>query len=481
MKIYQQTAELLRKQILDQQLRPGDPLPSIRELSTRLNIGRNSVIHAYMLLEDEQLIEPRPRSGYYVRARPLSPNTSARPEPRRVELGATALEIIGAAQNARLVPLGSADPEAHGSAREYFYRRLSRHARDAASTSSGNSHYVAPPGLHDLRAQLARRFNSTLVQAGADDIVITNGAQEAITLALLALARPGDTLAVESPCYYGTLQCIEALGMRALEIPSHPQHGMDMEALSQALTCWPVKAILTNPSFSNPTGACSPVADRQALLRLAAEHDLPIIEDDVFGELCHQGSRPAPIKAFDTQGRVLLCSSLSKTLDSDIRIGWIMPGRYFEQVNYLKYVTTLASPGILQRAGADFLADNRYERHLRQVRRRYQARLGLLLEAIYQYWPAAAVPLTPKGGFLCWVELPIGFDGDRLYREAQQAGIGITPGSLFASDMRFSHCIRLNYSTFEATPYYRQAIKTLGELIRRQLSTPLPGEPSGHY
>ena len=147
MKIYQQTAELLRKQILEQQLRPGDPLPSIRELSTRLNIGRNSVIHAYMLLEDEQLIEPRPRSGYYVRARPLSPNTSARPEPRRVELGATALDIIGAAQNARLVPLGSADPEAHSSAREYFYRRLSRHARDAALTSRGNSHYVAPPGL----------------------------------------------------------------------------------------------------------------------------------------------------------------------------------------------------------------------------------------------------------------------------------------------------------------------------------------------
>lgn len=469
MKIYEQTAELLRNQILEQQLRPGDPLPSIRELSSRLSIGRNSVIHAYMMLEDEQLIEPRPRSGYYVRARPLSPNPGTALEPRKVQLGATALEIIGAAQNAQLVPLGSADPDARCSGREFFYRRLSRHARDIAAAPGGNSHYVAPPGLDALRAQLARRAHSASLPAGADDIVITNGAQEAITLALLALARPGDTIAVESPCFYGTLQCIEALGMRALEIPGHPQLGMDMEALAQALGRWQVKAILTNPSFNNPTGACMPTAARHRLLRLACEHDLPVIEDDVFGELCHQGSRPPPLKALDTEGRVLLCSSLSKTLDSDIRIGWIMPGRYYEQVNYLKYVTTLASPGILQHAAADFLADNRYERHLRQVRRRYQARLGLLLEAIYQYWPGCALPLIPKGGFLCWVELPPGFDSDRLYRTAQQAGIGITPGSLFASDGRFSHCIRLNYSTFEATPYYLQAIEALGDLIREQL------------
>ena len=468
MKIYEQTAALLRSQILSQQLRPGDPLPSIRELSTRLKVGRNSVIHAYMLLEDEQLIEPRPRSGYYVRARPSSQPSASRPEPRSVQLGATALDIIGAARNNQLVPLGSADPDARSPAREYFYRRLSRHARETASRQQENSHYVAPPGLHELRAQLARRFNSALGQASADDFVITNGAQEAVTLALLALARPGDTIAVESPCFYGTLQCIEALGMRALEIPGHPQQGIDPDALALALARWPVKAILINPSFNNPTGACLPEPARHTLLRLATEYDLPIIEDDVFGELCHQGSRPPPVKAFDAQGRVLLCSSLSKTLDSDIRIGWIMPGRYYEQVNYLKYVTTLASNGILQHTAADFLADNRYERHVRQMRRRYQHRLALLLEAIYRYWPDCAVPLIPTGGFLCWVELPAGFDSDRLYRQAQEAGIGITPGGLFASDGRFSHCIRLNYSTFEANAYYLEAIQTLGALIRQQ-------------
>ncbi len=466
MKIYEQTAQVLRDRIFCQQLRPGDALPSIRELATRLKISRNSVIHAYMLLEDEKLIEPRSRSGYYVCAPPLNRSADTLPQPRKVQLGAVALEVIGASQNAQLVPLGSADPDARCAAREYFYRRVSKHARDAACAHNGNSHYTAPPGLRELRHQLARRFNA---QELHDDFVITNGAQEAITLALLALARPGDTIAVESPCFYGTLQCIEALGMRALEVPGHPQQGIDLAALRLSLARWPVKAILINPSFNNPTGSCMPDAARLELLQLADQHDLPIIEDDVFGELCHLGNRPTPLKAFDTQGRVLLCSSLSKTLDSDIRIGWIMPGRYYEQVNYLKYVTTLASPGLLQRAAADFLADNRYERHLRQIRRRYGARLEALLDALYRYWPASAVPLVPKGGFLCWVELPADCDGDRLYQQAQQAGIGITPGSLFASDARFAHCIRLNYSTFEATPYYLQAIKTLGELIAKQL------------
>ncbi|MFC6671204.1 PLP-dependent aminotransferase family protein [Marinobacterium aestuariivivens] len=354
MKIYEQTAQLLREQILSQQLRPGDPLPSIRELSARLKIGRNSVIHAYMLLEDEELIEPRPRSGYFVRPRPASLPDDRTPQPRKVELGAMALDIIGAAENARLVPLGSADPDARCAARQYFYRRLSLHARQAASLDQSNSHYIAPPGHRELRRQLARRHQPFQPGLGADDIVITNGAQEAVTLALLTLARPGDIVAVESPCFYGTLQCIEALGLQALEIPGHPQHGLDLGALHQALERWPVKALLTNPSFNNPTGACMPDAAKPELLKLAAQYDLPIIEDDVFGELSHQGSRPLPVKAFDRDGRVLLCSSLSKTLDSDIRIGWMLPGRYFEQVNYLKYVTTLASPAWCSRPPPTF-------------------------------------------------------------------------------------------------------------------------------
>ncbi|NVK43739.1 MAG: PLP-dependent aminotransferase family protein [Oceanospirillaceae bacterium] len=468
MKIYEQTAQLLREQINSRQLRPGDPLPSIRELAARLKIGRNSVIHAYMLLEDEQLIEPRPRSGYFVRSHNTVQIAEPQPQPRKVEMGALALDIIGAAENARLVPLGSADPDARCSARQFFFRRLARLARQAAESDRPNSHYVAPPGHRELRRQLARRYQPLIAGLGADDIVITNGAQEAITLALLTLARPGDIVAVESPCFYGSLHCIEALGLRALEIPSHPRDGLDLGALEQVLGRWPVKALLLNPSFSNPTGACMPDTAKPELLRLAAAYDISVIEDDVFGELGHQGNRPLPLKAFDQDGRVMLCSSLSKTLDSDIRVGWMMPGRHFDQVNYLKYVTTLASPGLLQQTTAEFLADNRYERHLRQIRRRYQQRLELLLAAL-RGWPAEAVPLVPRGGFLCWIELPAHFDGDRLYREAQQAGIGITPGSLFASDQRFRHCFRLNYSTFDDSPLYRDAIRTLGDLIREQL------------
>lgn len=256
--------------------------------------------------------------------------------------------------------------------------------------------------------------------------------------------------------------------MKVLEIPARDDEGIDLRLLEASLKQWPIKAMLLNPSHNNPMGFCMPLAQRKKLLRLASQYDLPIIEDDAFGELYFE-QRPASLKSLDSDGRVIYCTSLSKTMDSNLRLGWVLAGRYFDQINYLKYVTSMASPGLMQRSVAQFLEDNRYERHLRRVRRTYYQRHRLLQDAIDRYWPSELSVSHPQGGFLKWISFPKDVNCDLIFEQAHQRKISIAPGSLFASDERFKHCLRINFATYQEEPRYIDAMKTLGELINLQL------------
>jgi DNA-binding transcriptional MocR family regulator len=436
-----------------------------------MEVGKNTVIRAYMTLEDEGLIEPLSRSGFVVRdTQPMAVSDEV-PEPREVSLGATALNVIRAASDPDGVALGSAHPAVQFPACRQFYRILAREAHRIAGDDKMGGHYTSPPGHLPLRQLLARRMPHQDAGQGTDEIIITNGAMEAITLALLSAASPGDTIAVEKPAYYGNLNCIEALGMKVLEIPSHQDTGMNLALLNKALQQWSVKAILVNPTFNNPMGFSMPADKRLELLKLATTYDLPIIEDDTFGELYFGTHREPPLKQLDRDGRVIYCNSLSKTLHPDIRLGWSAPGRYFEQMTYMKYVSSLASPGVIQKAAARFLADNQFERHLRSVRRFYQSARDDMTRAIYRYWPKQVSVSRPEGGYLLWCTLPGRLDGDKIYQQAKAVGINITPGSLFSCDNSSRHCIRLNFATWKNTPHYIEAIKTLGRLIETEIET----------
>lgn len=463
---YERLTQLIRQQIDRQQLRTGDRLPSIRSLSLQSGVSKNTVIRAYVALEDEGLIEPRERSGFFVRSRPPLPAPNQDfPVPRQVRLGETALRVIRAAENPQGIALGSAHPAVQFPACREFYRILGREAYRRINDGKMGSHYPDPAGFLLLRSLLAQRMSLGGRDLDAEEIVITNGAMEAISLSLRTVAGAGDIIAVEKPAYYGSLNCIEALGMKALEIPTRQGFGMDLDLLRSLLQQWPVKAILVNPTFNNPMGFSMPADQRLQLLRIAASYNLPIIEDDIFGELHFGKSREPTLKQLDRDGRVLYCNSLSKTLHSDIRLGWVVPGRYLERMAYLKYVSSMASPGIIQHAAARFLTGNQYERHLRRVRRHYREARDAIIAAIYRYWPEPLSVSQPEGGFLLWCVFPIEMDGDELYRRARNLGIDIAPGSLFSCDGSFRNCIRLNFATWQSNAAFLGALKTLGGLI----------------
>jgi DNA-binding transcriptional MocR family regulator len=299
--------------------------------------------------------------------------------------------------------------------------------------------------------------------------VVTIGCCEAINLSLRAVTRPGDTVAIETPAYFGFLETIQSLGLRTLEVPTEPRTGIDLAALREAFAHNDVKAVIVMPSFQNPLGSCMPDDKKERLYRLLADFDVPAIEDDIYGDLHFGERRPKPLKAWDTDGRVLLCSSFGKTLAPSLRVGWCAPGRYLERVRRLKFTNTLGTPVVLQKTISDFLRTGGYDHHLRSIRRAYQNQLHLFSQAILRHFPEGTRLSRPQGGFILWAELPAGVDTLQLYRDALRHHINTAPGALFSVKDRYRNCLRMNCGIPWSDPV-DAALRTLGELARAQLA-----------
>ncbi len=469
--LYEEVAERLTYLIERGTYAPGARIPSVRQLSQQLQVSVSTVIGAYGLLEDQGRIEARPQSGFYVRrhspnlparAKPLSEPETSRPAPgpMPVNIGQLTMRIMRHHHDPSLVPLGAAIPNPALLPLEKLNRTMSKVMRQL-----GNQGHVydAPPGCEALRVQVARR----LVLAGCtltpDEIVTTTGSQEAVGLCLRALCQPGDTVVIESPIYYGVLQAIEMQGLKALEIPTHPRSGINLEALELALGQNKVKACLVIPNYSNPIGSLMPDENKQRLVALLNVHGIPLIEDDVYGDLGFGPTRAKVAKAWDKTGNVLLCSSFSKTLSPGYRVGWVAPGRWQAQVVNQKLVANLATPLPTQLAVAEFLASGGYDHHLRRVRRVHAQQTALMAQAVGHYFPAGTRVTRPEGGYVLWVEMPPQIDSLWLFEEALSLGISLAPGPMFSACQRYRNFVRLN-TAFWSSPV-EEALERLGKLL----------------
>jgi DNA-binding transcriptional MocR family regulator len=445
-------------------LRPGDRIPSVRRLSRLQGVSTATVLHAYVQLESRGIIEARPQSGHYVR----TPRRSILPEPRaprasatatRVSVGSLVARVYGATRDPLIVPFGAAHPSPEVLPTEKLNRTLSAIARTAGGAGVL---YDAPPGYLPLRRQIARRAVEGACLLSADDIITTFGAMEALTLCLRAVAQAGDTVAVESPAYYGLLLLIESLGIKVIEIPAQPRLGMDLDVLEETLSRHRIKACLAIPNFNNPLGSAMSDASKERLVAMLARREIPLIEDDIYGELHFGDTRPRPAKAFDREGLVMLCSSFSKTLAPGYRVGWTAPGRFRERVEQLKFAQTVATATLPQMAIADFMENGGYDHHLRQLRRRFASQVQRMSEAIAEHFPPGTRVSRPEGGFVLWVELP-GASALELHERAFSAGISVAPGPIFSAKARFSNCIRVSCG-YPWSELHNHAIRTLGRL-----------------
>jgi DNA-binding transcriptional MocR family regulator len=449
--------------------RPGDRIPSIRDLSRQMRVSVNTVMEAYAQLENLGMVEARPQSGFYVRSRILEPGgdrsrdgENEEPVPCCVSIDEAPLRIMRATLDSSLVPLGGSVPNPDLLPVDKLNRMLGTESRRFRMQSIS---YTGPRGTKRLRTQIAKRSLHSGFPSTPEEIVITSGCVEAITLALQATCRPGDTVAVESPLYYTFLHSIQWMGLKILEIPSHPQDGISLEVLGYAIRHNPVHAVLLIPNFNNPLGCVMPAEKKRELAALLGSRDIPLIEDDVYGDLAFGAERPPAVKAYDEKGLVLYCSSFSKTLAPGYRVGWIVPGRYRQKVQQLKALFNICSASPTQLAVAEFLTNGGYDHHLRTIRRVYSRQMAHLRDTVGRFFPLGTRVTRPEGGYILWVEMPERVDALKLHEEALKEKIGVAPGPIFTIGGGFRNCIRLNAAFW--SEQVEQALETLGGIAGR--------------
>ena len=470
--LYQVLADELRGAMSDGRLAAGARLPSVREAAGSRGLSINTVLAAYRRLEACGLVEARPQSGYFVRSRLPSPppQPSALPGEARPATGAVLSRIaavVAAQARADMIDLSLACPKV-----DDFYpgNKLGRIVADLTRRRPALlTDYSLPPGPPLLRQQVCRHAQALGMNLTPDAILLTNGCMEALQLALRAVTRPGDTVGLESPTYFNLIPLLERLGLRSIELPTHPDAGLSLDALELLLSEGRLQAVVTMPTVHNPLGTGMPPAGKRRLAELAAQYRVPVIEDIVYAELQYATPLQPAVKAFDRDGWIIVCSAYTKTLAPGFRVGWMEGGRFQRELAELKFCSSVAQPALLAEALGVFLDGGGYTQHLRRLRRLYAGQVDRLRSLIDASFPAGTHATRPTGGFLLWVELPAGCDTNRLFDDALARGIGITPGGLYSPSGRYTRHLRLS-GCYPFTERHLHALATLGELATAQLA-----------
>lgn len=466
--LYEQIADRIAEHIENGVLRPGDRVPSVRKTSRQHKVSVSTAVQAFITLENRGLIEARPKSGFYVKPR----GWRILPEPRtmRIRPASTPVDVtdilprfMEAANNPNIVPLGAACPSPELMPVAKLSRILGSVARRFGAKGIA---YCMPPGAESLRRQIAKRALDAGCQILPEDLITTSGGIEALALCLSATTKPGDVVAIESPSYYALLQLFQEHRLEVVEIPMHPRDGMILDELEAALSRQKISAVVSVTNFSNPLGTLMPDDNKRRLVEMLAAREIPLIEDDIYGDLHFGPQRPRVAKAYDRKGLVLYCSSFSKTLAPGYRVGWCAPGRFYREVEMRKFTHTGATATLPQLAIADFLENGGYDHHLRSIRKTYAEQVRLFSQAIAEQFPQGTKVSRPAGGFVLWVELPESVDAFQLHEEALQAGISIAPGPMFSARQEYRHHIRISCG-YPWSPKIEQGIAQLGKIVRK--------------
>ncbi len=465
---YVRLANELEEKVKAGTYRIGEKLPSIRQLHHRMGLSISTIYQTYIELEKREIIEAKPKSGYYVKAisQPLLPVPKMkkhRLKAKKVQIHNLVESIVASISNPDFLQLGCTmlSPE---------LLPLKQFSRAIRSLSKRNMEdivtYGALEGAPELRRQIAKRMIGNSNHVKEDEIIVTNGCMEALSLCLRAVAGAGDTIAVESPTFFSILQLIEDLGMYALEMPTSPQNGIDLDFLEKALTSNPIRACLLIPNFHNPLGCVIPDENKLRLVKISQKNNMPIIEDDIYGDLNFEEPRPTTLKFFDKHDNVLYCSSFSKTLAPGLRVGWTLPGKFAGKVKRLKLNSALMSPTLNHLIIADFLKSGSYDRHLRKLRNALKNQMRQTSLAIARHFPDGTMVTSPSGGFMLWVELDRSIDSFEVYQEALRHNISVIPGVICSNSNKYSHFIRISCG-LPWSEKLQQGVIRIGEIIHQ--------------
>ncbi|MEO8172404.1 MAG: PLP-dependent aminotransferase family protein [Sediminibacterium sp.] len=468
--LYMQVAKGLEKMIAEEVLLIGDKLPSVRILSEENGISMGTAFQAYYHLEAKGLIESRPKSGYYVRfnhkrfpALPKMIPTDALSHD--VSVKEMIASLYADISSTDVINFALAVPDLSLLPAAKISKSVTHVLRNSKDHCIGYEHTQGNP---ELRKQIAKLSFNWGGKIKPEEVVVTCGCLEAITLCLKAVTKYGDTIAVECPTYFGIFQAIESMGLKVVEISSDPVNGADIDSFKKAIKKFPIKACVFIPNYNNPMGSCMPDDQKKRLVNLITKHNIPLIEDDIYGELYFGKNRPKTCKFYDTKGLVMHCSSLSKSLTPGYRIGWALPGKFTDEVKQMKRIHNISCPNITQAAIAHFLQHGRYEYHLKNLRKALHTQSLRYMQAVIDHFPEDTKVSRPQGGFILWIELNKKVNTFKLRSEAMKHKISIMPGRIFSVSANYSNCMRLSFGK-QFTEDTEYGLMVVGKLIRKML------------
>lgn len=470
--LYTQISGHFRDSILTDNLRPGVRLPAVRALAASLGVNRATVESAYAELVAEGLVTSRQGSGFYVL--PHAPGEPARARrsgdwpawQERLRYGgyeAMSAYLPEVSRQTDWIALdgGACDPRLFPM--DEFRRMLSQvMRRDGVSAVE----YGEIAGYRPLRATLAQVLATQGIQTGADNILITAGSQQALSLITGLILSPGDAVVVEGPTYAGALDVFRARGLRILTV-GVDEDGMDMAELEAVLSRHRPGLIYTIPNFHNPTGACLDGQRRRQLISLAGRFDVPILEDDYVGDIRYEGKAQPTLKSLDPDGRVIYMSTFSKMLIPGLRVGFVVAdGPVYDHLLRSKRCHDLATCNLIQRALRDYVSVGRYHAHLQRSCTLYRRRRDAMLAALERHMPDGTTWTRPKGGLFVWARLPHGTKASELLPRACGEGMVFAPGGNFYIDpAKGDDSMRLNFAS-NTEDVIVEGIKRLGRAAR---------------
>jgi len=456
----------LEKNIREGIYKPGHKLPSVRELKDKYQLSTSSVQNGYEYLIIQGLVESVPKSGYYVSNQfsksdePI--NTNRTPIIRDALFENNLASITSLRKGRKLSEFNVTAPGDLLVPQKLILRTMQQVIREQGASLL---RYYPSNGLPDLKENITKRAAGYQTILNPGELLITDGALQALYIALASVCSAGDVVAVESPCIFSMLEVIRVLNLKVIEIPIDRENGFDIDFLKKACAENKISAVLLTPNFHNPTGISLTDEKKKALLSVVQDYEIALIENDIYGDLHFSGIRPTTIKSFDDSGLVMTYSSYAKTLAPGIRLGWLSAGKFVQRAEQIKFSLGSTVSPIYQETVNRLLSTNSYERHLMAFRKQLAKNASLTLDLLSKNFPEGTSMTVPSGGYSIWVKMPDTTDMDSFYAQCEKIGVRFTPGYTFSFSDTFSNFFRVVFAD-AYTPKRIEAIKQAGQLTR---------------
>lgn len=422
--------------------KPGYRLPSVRQIKEQYALSISTVQSGFEHLMIRGLVESIPKSGYYVAYSAEVPKVNNFIQPFvRDATFAHHLHLTSSIRNEeKLTEFNATAPGDLMMPQKLILRTMQQVIREKGASLL---RYYPSHGSAELRDNIIGRAATFQNIIRPEELLVTDGALQGLYIALASICEPGDVIAVESPCVFSALEVIRVLRLKVIEIPVDLQTGFDISFFKRACENVKIKAAIITANFHNPTGLLLSDEQKRALVSIAHQYNVALLENDIYGDLNFQGNRPSTFKTFDDSGLVLTYSSVAKTLSPGIRLGWLAAGKFSHRAEQIRFALGRSVSPLNQEIINRLIKGGSYDRHLRRFKMQLAKNAQFIKHTIAAYFPKETYITTPAGGYSIWVKMPDGTDMSNFYDQCKQMGIRFTPGFTFSFSDSYNNYFRV--------------------------------------